>query len=256
MPKYERGIVTEMELGLKGKKALVEGSSSGLGLAIARALIAEGVSVAVVSRQLSKSEMVAKEIGAAAYLSADLDQKGAGKKLVLNAAQTLGGLDILITNTGGPKAASFLEIESSDWEEGFWRVYMSAVESIQAALPIMKKQKNGRIILLTSCAAKEPIAGLTISNGLRSGLLGLMKSISAEVAANGITVNSILPGFANTERLAELKLNEQSLLAQIPAKRIGEPSEVAALFVFLASSAASYITGQAIACDGGLLKGF
>jgi 3-oxoacyl-[acyl-carrier protein] reductase len=193
---------------------------------------------------------------AAAFFEADLDQPGTGAALVEKAAQSLGGLDILITNTAGPKAAPFLDISSSDWEAGFRRVYLSAVESIQAALPLMKKQKSGRIILLTSCAAKEPIPNLTVSNGLRAGLLGLMKSISNEVASEGITVNAVLPGFAKTEALGRLKLAEEELAAQVPAKRIGEPREVAALFVFLASEAASYITGQAIACDGGFLKSF
>ncbi len=245
-----------MELGLKGKKALVEGASSGLGFAVAQALSAEGVRVAIASSNHGRIQKAGSEIGAAACFQADLDEPGAGSALVEKAVAALGGLDILITNTGGPKAAPFLEISSKDWEEGFRRLYLSAVESIQAALPIMKKQKWGRILLLTSCAAKEPIPSLTVSNGLRSGLLGLMKSISSEVASEGITVNSVLPGFAKTERLSHLNLDEEKILSQIPAKRIGEPGEVAALFVFLASGAASYITGQAIACDGGYLRSF
>ena len=245
-----------MELGLKGKKALVEGASSGLGYAIAEALVAEGVRVAIASSNIDRIKKAASEIGASAYFEANLDNPGAGSALVEKVAQDLGGLDILITNTAGPKVAPFLEISTKDWETGFQRVYLSAIDSIRAALPMMKTQKHGRTILLTSCAAKEPIPRLTISNGLRAGLLGLMKSVSNEVAGDGITVNSVLPGFAKTEALSRLKLDEEKLVSQIPAKRIGEPREIAALFVFLASEAASYITGQAIACDGGYLKSF
>lgn len=245
-----------MELGLKGKKALVEGASSGLGYAIAKALVHEGVRVAIASSSLDRIKKAAKEIKAEAFFEANLDMPGAGSSLVEKATHALGGLDILVTNTAGPKAAPFLDISIGDWEAGFRRVYLSAVESIQAALPIMKKQKRGRIFLLTSCAAKEPIANLTVSNGLRAGLLGLMKSISNEVAAIGITVNSVMPGFAKTEALSHLNLDEEKLASQIAARRIGEPHEIANLFVFLASDAASYITGQAIACDGGYLKSF
>jgi 3-oxoacyl-[acyl-carrier protein] reductase len=245
-----------MQLGLKGKKALVEGASTGLGYAIAKGLANEGVRVAIASSNLDRIEKAASEIGAAVHFQADLDEPGAGLALVERAASLLGGLDILITNTGGPKVAPFLEISSKDWKEGFQRLYMSATESIQAALPLMKKQKWGRIILLTSCSAKEPIASMAISSSIRSGLLGLMKSVSNEVAFDNITVNSVLPGFIKTERLSHLNLDEEKIVSLIPAKRLGKPGEVADLFVFLASDAASYITGQAIACDGGYLKSF
>lgn len=245
-----------MELGLKGKRALVEGSSSGLGFAIAQKLAEEGAKVAVASSNLERVKKAAKEAKAAAFFAIDLDQKGGGTDLVRLACEALGGLDILVTNTGGPKAAPFLEVGFSDWEAGFRRLYMSTVESIHSALPIMKKQQYGRIVLMTSDAAKEPIPGLTVSNGLRPGLLGLMKSISSEVASFGITVNSILPGFIKTERLAELQLDERKLIETIPARRLGEASEVASLCAFLVSDQARYITGQAISCDGGYLRSY
>jgi len=245
-----------MDLGLKGKKALVEGASSGLGVAIAEAFVKEGVQVAIASSSLERIKKAGSEIGAAAFFEVDLDKPEAGSTLVEKAAASLGGLDILVTNTGGPKVASFQELSSKDWEEGFRHLFMSAVESIQAALPIMKKGNWGRILLLTSCAAKEPISSMLISSSIRAGLLGLMKSVSNEAAPFGITVNSVLPGFIKTERLSHLNLDENTILSRIPTKRMGEPREVAALFAFLVSDAASYITGQAIACDGGYLKSF
>ncbi len=244
-----------MELGLKGKRALVQGSSSGLGFAIAQTLAEEGAKVAVASSNPERVKKAAKEAGAAAFFAIDLDQKGGGTALVRSACEALGGLDILVTNTGGPKPAPFLELELSDWEAGFQKLYMSAVESISSALLIMKKQKYGRILLITSDAAKEPIPGLTLSNGFRSGLLGLMKSISSEVAPIGITVNSVLPGFIKTKRLKELQLDEK-VVETIPARRFGEPSELAALCAFLVSDQARYITGQAISCDGGYLRSY
>lgn len=245
-----------MELGLKGKRALVEGSSSGLGFAIAQLLVEEGAKVAVASSNQERVKKAVKETGATAFFAIDLDQKGGGTALVRSAYEALGGLDILVTNSGGPKAGPFLEIEFADWEAGFRRLYMSAVESIHTVLPIMKMQKYGRILLMTSDAAKEPIPGLTVSNGLRPGLLGLMKSISSEVASSGITVNSVLPGFIKTEHMAKLKLDEKKLTESIPAGRFGDPREVAALCAFLVSDQARYITGQAISCDGGLLRSY
>ncbi len=242
-----------MELGLKGKKALVLGASSGLGYTIAKALGQEGVRLAITSSNEDRIQKASKELQAIP-LVADFDK--AGNDLVQKAVNSLGGLDILIANTGGPTKGQFLDIDGAEWEKNFHRVFLSAVEAMQAAIPMMKKQKHGRIILLTSCAAKEPIANLTTSNALRAGLLGLMKSVSTEVAKDGITINSVLPGFVRTDALARLKLDEEKLLAQIPAARLGTVEEIANLFLFLASDAASYVTGQAIACDGGYLKSF
>ncbi len=244
-----------MDLGLQKKRVVVQGSSSGLGFAIAKAFSDEGAQLVICSRDQTKIEKAAKEIRGAIPLALDLDIPGNGRLLIQQAVQSLGGVDILVTNTGGPPKGDFADLTLQDWELGFKRLWQSAIESILEALPHMKKQQFGRIILSTSTAAKEPIPHLTISTGFRSGLIGLMKSISTEVAPYHITANALLPGYTRTERLKELKVSEEKLLAQIPMGRLGEPEELAALALFLSSTKASYITGQAIACDGGLIKG-
>ena len=245
-----------MDLNLQGKKVVVAGASSGIGFAVARTFVQEGAQVFVCSSHADKLEMAANQMGAAAFVPLDLDQPGNGTELIRLTKQTLGGIDVLVTNTGGPKAGWFQGLTLEDWNAGFHRLWMSAVESIREVLPLMREQKSGRIIILTSVSAKEPIAGLTLSNSYRAGLLGLMKSISREVAADQVTVNAILPGYTKTERLAELGVDEKVLTAQIPAKRLGHPEEIGALAVFLASSQAAYINGQAIACDGGYMHSY
>ena len=244
-----------MDLGIEGKRALVMGSSTGLGRGIAEALIAEGVQVAISARGQERLERTAAEIGAAAALPIDLDQPGAAIELVQAAQRDLGGLDILVTNTGGPPKGRFLHVTTEQWQQGFQGLWLSAVEAIRAALPHMQTQRWGRLLLVTSLSAKEPIPLLTVSNSLRPGLVGLANSLSKEVAADNVTVNALLPGYIDTERLADLGLDRAELAASIPAQRIGSPAELGALAAFLASDHAGYITGQAIACDGGRRAG-
>jgi 3-oxoacyl-[acyl-carrier protein] reductase len=244
-----------MDLGLRQKRVLVQGASSGLGFAIAKAYAEEGAIVALCSRDAVRVQAAVKQIPGSCGFVCDLDKRGAGSHLVKEAVEKLGGIDILVTNTGGPPKGLFSELSIDDWQKGFERLYLSAVESIREALPFMRSQKWGRILLSTSSAAKEPIWSLTLSNALRSGLLGLMKTLSLEVSADQVTVNALLPGYIRTERLKELGVIEKEAALQIPAKRFGNPEEYAALAVFLGSSKASYITGQAIGCDGGFVKG-
>lgn len=248
-------VGVSMDLQLKNKRVLVQGSSSGLGFAIAQAYAQEGAIVAICSRDSERIVKASQKIPASLPLTCDLNLPGAGKKLVQQVVEKLGGLDILITNTGGPPKGPFQDLTEADWRQGFQNLWMSAVESIQEALKSMTAQRWGRIILSTSTAAKEPIPGLMISNSFRSGLLGLMKSLSQETAPYQVTVNSILPGYTNTDRLKEFDVSEQEWGEIIPAQRLGKPEEFAALAVFLGSESAGYITGQAIACDGGLIKG-
>lgn len=243
-----------MELNLKGKRALVLGGSTGIGYAMAEMLIAEGAKVAIAARRKDVLDGAAKKLGATPLVT-DLSRPGAGRSVVEAAIKALGGIDILITNTGGPAAGTFEKITGDAWSEGFNSLWMSVIDTAQAALPDMRSRKWGRIILLLSTTAKEPITTLTVSNGFRAGLVGVAKSLSIEVAADGITVNCILPGFTRTDRLAELGLTEEKMIAVVPAKRLGEPNEPAALAAFLASDRAAYITGQAIAVDGGRTKG-
>jgi 3-oxoacyl-[acyl-carrier protein] reductase len=243
-----------MDLMLKGKRALVLGASAGLGRAIAEALVQEGAAVAICSRDEARVTAAAKEIGAQHGIPCDLSQPGAAVKLVETAIQKLHGVDILVTNTGGPPTGTFGAVTTAAWQTGFQSLWLSTTEAINAALPGMRERKWGRVLLVTSVAAKEPMAGLTVSNGLRAGLLGLTKSLATEVAADGVTVNALLPGYTRTERLKELKVDD-TMLAQIPARRLGEPEELAAMTTFLASPRAAYVTGQAIAVDGGYLHG-
>lgn len=239
-----------MDLGLTRKKALVFGSSAGLGRAIAAALVAEGAWVAVSSRGGDKLADTQREIGAKVALPVDLERPGAGADVVVRAQQALGGLDILVTNCGGPKKGSFVELDGPSWELAFRSLWMSAVDGIRAALPNMIANGWGRVLMVTSSTGKEPFPGLTLSNALRPGLLGLANSLSKEVAEHGVTVNAIMPGIIETERLQELGI-ANDFAARIPAHRLGRPQEIGALAAFLASEQAGYITGQAIACDGG-----
>ncbi len=244
-----------MDLDLKGKKALVFGSSGGIGRAVAEALIFEGASVFLNSRDEERLEQSINETKALGGVLADLTKPHQAKRATNDAINKMDGLDILVMNTGGPKKGSFLEITGEQWQLDFQNLWLSFVEATKEVLPLMKEQKFGRIILITSLAAKEPITNLTTSNGLRAGLAGLCKSLANEVAIDGITVNLLLPGYTNTDRLKELNLSEEKIRQMIPAGRLGDPKELANMACFLASPLAGYITGQSIAIDGGVLKG-
>ncbi|QSQ20353.1 SDR family oxidoreductase [Pyxidicoccus parkwayensis] len=245
-----------MDFGLKGRRALVMGGSAGLGYAIAEALVKEGATVAICSRGGEKLEKAAKQLGAALAVPCDLNQPGAAKRLVEETVAKLGGVDVLVVNTGGPPAGGFESLTGEQWQLGFQSLWMAAVDGIQAALPGMKERKWGRVVLVTSLAAREAMSNLTISNGLRAGLLGLVKTVSNEVAQYGVTINAVLPGYHATERMTQLGLTDEKVAPQIPARRLGRPEELAAVAAFLASEPASYVTGQSIVVDGGAQRGF
>jgi 3-oxoacyl-[acyl-carrier protein] reductase len=242
-----------VDLGLSNKRALVTGASRGLGKAIAAALAAEGAKVAVCARDTARLEAAAKEIGAIG-LAADLSQPGAANAVLRQAGEKLGGVDILAVNTGGPAAGGFADISDDAWRKAFEGLWISAVDLIRGALPGMRQRRWGRIMIVTSISAKEPLQNLMISNALRPGLHGLVNALSREVAGDGVTVNAIMPGYTLTERIRELGVDEKQAAAQIPAGRMGRPEEFGALAAFLASAQAGYICGQAIACDGGFLR--
>lgn len=244
-----------MDFRLADRTALVFGGSKGLGRAIAEALIAEGMRVAIVARNPARTREVADQIGAAA-LPGDLSRPGAGADIVRLAARELGEWpDVLVTNTGGPTQGPFESTGSQQWQSAFESLLLSTVESIREVLPHMRRKNWGRIIAVASLAAKEPHPGLMLSNCLRAGLLGLVNGLSREVARDGITINALLPGFIRTDRLTDLGIDELEVGQKIPAGRLGKPSEFAAVAAFLASDQATYLTGQAIAIDGGLMHG-
>lgn len=242
-----------MDLGLKDRRALVMGGSRGLGKAIAQALVAEGSQLAICGRDAGRVAVTAAELGAAG-IACDLSVPGAATALVAEAVRRLGRLDVLVVNTGGPPPGLFADLADAAWHAAFEGLWMSSVGAIRAALPGMRTRRWGRVIVVTSIAAREPVANLMLSNSLRAGLHGLVNGLSREVASDGITVNALLPGYTLTERLAELGLDEARLAAQIPAGRLGRPADFGAVAAFLASEPAGYITGQALAVDGGLLQ--
>ncbi|MGD0505866.1 MAG: SDR family oxidoreductase [Steroidobacteraceae bacterium] len=242
-----------MDLGLKGRRALVMGGSRGLGKAVAEVLAEEGARVAICARDAGRVAATAAQIGAEG-LVCDLSIPGAADTLVRKAQNLLGHLDVLVVNTGGPPPGQFADLSDLAWHMAFEQLWMSSVGAIRAALPDMRARRSGRVIVITSIAAREPVANLMLSNSLRAGLHGLINTLSKEVAADQVTVNALMPGYTLTERLEELHLDEAKLAAQIPARRLGRSRDFAALAAFLASDQAGYVTGQAIACDGGLLQ--
>ncbi|MBC86395.1 MAG: short-chain dehydrogenase [Bdellovibrionaceae bacterium] len=245
-----------MELGLSGKRALVFGASDGIGKAIAESLIGEGAEVILNSRSADKLEKTVSAIGAKGFVAGDLSLSGEGDRVVQQAIKEFGPVDILVTNTGGPAKNNFMDVSTEQWQTDFNSLWMSTVDAVKACLPGMQERRYGRVLMITSIAAKEPLVGLTTSNGLRAGLNGLSKTISQEMASFGITSNVVLPGYTNTDRLKALNLSEEQIKKMVPTGRLGEPKELADLVTFLASERAAYINGQVIAVDGGVLGSY
>jgi 3-oxoacyl-[acyl-carrier protein] reductase len=242
-----------MNFGLAGKRALVTGASRGLGRAVASALRSEHAQVAICARDASRLRDTAGALGALAF-ARDLTPRGSAILLAEEVIATMGGIDILVVNTGGPPVGTFEAVDDPDWISAIDGMFLSAVGLIRAVLPGMRERKWGRILIVTSVAGREPHPALVLSNAVRPALHGLVNALSREVAADGITVNALLPGFTLTERLQELGVDEATIAQKVPAKRMGRPEEFAALATFLASEQAGYICGQAIACDGGMLR--
>ena len=261
-----------MEISLLGKRALVGGSSRGIGLAIAQQLAASGASVTVMARNAATLQKIIDEFPITykeqqhQFLVVDFTDFE-GYKETLTAYFQKMTIDILINNTQGPKAGTSLEKNISDYQEAFDVLFKSVVFTTQLALDHMKKQQWGRIINVASVSVKEPLSYLVLSNTIRAAVVTWAKSLATEIAPYKITVNNILTGYFDTERLAELnkKKAEQlgipiaevrdHMISQVPMKRIGDPKEYGFLATFLASEQAAYITGTSIPIDGGLLKG-
>jgi 3-oxoacyl-[acyl-carrier protein] reductase len=239
-----------LNLGLEGRVALVGGASRGLGRAVAEELVAEGASVAVCAR---RPEAAAEQLGALA-LAADVAVEGEPTRVVEECAAHFGRLDIVVANAGGPPAGSLESFDADDWRRATALVLSSTVELARASVPHMRRRGWGRILCVTSIVQKRPADNLLLSNALRPAVAGFAHSLAREVAKDGITVNTILPGYTRTERMVELEIGAETE-AEIPLGRLGEPREFAAAAAFLVSERASYITGAALAVDGGWLRG-
>lgn len=260
-----------MDLGLKDKVALVAAASQGLGRAVAEELAAEGASLVLCARNPSAlaetAAAIADSTGAHVLaVPADVTDMDQIERLVQSAAERFGRVDILVTNAGGPPAGQFDQLSREQWEQATRLTLFSAIELVRQVLPGMKERRWGRILNITSIAVKQPVENLMLSNSLRAGLTGFARTLANEVAAYGVTVNNILPGYTRTERLEELAhmmASKQGISPaefrakweqEIPMRRLGEPREFAALAAFLVSERASYITGTSIQVDGGWIR--
>ena len=261
-----------MDLHLKDKRAFIAGSSRGLGFATALTLAREGCKVAVNSREERKAKAAAEKIftetGAQAYgLVGDVGEASAVDVLIQSAVEALGGLDILITNAGGPPAGSFESFAEADWLRAVDTSFMSHVRLIRAALPHLRRSSAPRVLAIASYTVKQPLPNLILSNSVRAATVGLIKSLALDLGRENIRFNTILPGWTSTERVEGLmafraKNNKTGVeeefakqTAEIPLGRMGQPQEFANAAAFLVSPAASYIHGVALAVDGGIIKG-
>jgi 3-oxoacyl-[acyl-carrier protein] reductase len=252
-----------MDLGIKNKTAFVAASSQGLGKSVAIELAKEGASIIICGRNKTNLENTRQEIEKETHthvlaLCGDLSRATERDEIIHNALKAHSTIDILVTNTGGPPSGKFEKFRQEDWDYAYQNLLLSVVGLVNGFLPGMKKQKWGRIISITSMAVKQPVNNLVFSNSVRASVVGLMKTLSNELAMDNITVNNVMPGYTETERLTELIKNDptfSSAKSEIPMGRFGRPEEFAAAVCFLASERASYITGQSLAVDGGWIRG-
>lgn len=259
-----------MDLNLAGKTALVAASSQGLGFAIAERLVREGANVVISGRSKDKliqkvAELESIGLGKAACQQADLTNADEIKQLVSFTAETFGGIDILVNNAGGPPAGTFESFSDEAWQASFELNLLSYIRMIREALPYLK-QRGGKILNIASSSIKEPIPGLILSNTFRTGIIGLSKTLAAELAPYQILINTIAPGRIATDRVkhldqvnadklgVDLETIEANAKAMIPLKRYGNPEEFANVAAFLLSDANSYMTGSAFLVDGGMVK--
>ena len=245
-----------MDLGLKDTRALITAASKGLGRACAAALAQEGAHVFIVSRDDARLAETEREIGAAGHLAVDLSRLGGPERAVEAAAARLGGLDILVCNAGGPPPGTFESTPVDAWEVGYNLTLMSTVRLTKAALPLLKESGRGRIVNITSISVRQPIPNILLSNAFRSAVTAMAKTLSAEVASFGVTVNNLAPGTIMTDRIRQLYSGSvEDVAAGIPMGRIGTPEEFGAACAFLCSAHAGYITGQNLLIDGGYYHG-
>ena len=261
-----------MDLGLKGRVAAVAAASRGLGRASARALAAEGASVAICGRDEGRlratADEIARETGARVLpVVADVGVAEQCAAFVERAAAELGRLDVLVTNTGGPRPGGFEALGDGDWQQAFEVTLRNVVALVRAAVPHMRRQRWGRVVNIASLSARQPIDGLVLSNAFRPAIAGLSKTLANELGADNILVNTLCPGYTRTDRLEELaRVRSQAtgvtreeyfagLARTVPLGRIAEPEEFASVVAFLCSERASYLTGLTLQVDGGTARG-
>ncbi len=260
-----------MDLGLKGKVAIVAAASKGLGKAVARELAQEGARIAICARDAQQLERTAGEIRQATGAEVlaqplDVTDYPAVQKFVAATEERFGRVDICVTNAGGPPAKKFADISVEEWRTAVDVTLMSAVYFAKEVLPRMQKNRWGRLLTITSLSVKQPVDGLLLSNSIRAAVTGMARTLANEYGPHGITVNNVCPGYTRTERLDELAARMsaaenisadkifQRWSAQIPLGRVASPEEFAAVVAFLASERASYVNGVTLAVDGGWVK--
>ncbi|PWH17434.1 MAG: 3-oxoacyl-ACP reductase [Anaerolineae bacterium] len=261
-----------MDLKLQGKRALVTGASRGLGFATARLLSREGCQIAINGRDETRLQTAVLKIsnetrGPVYGLVGDVSQPHEAEQVVRQAAETLGGLDLLVCNAGGPPPGAFESFDEEAWQRAINLTFMSNVRLIKAALPYLRQSQSASVLTVTSYSVKQPIVNLVLSNSIRSATVGLTKSLALELGKDGIRFNSILPAWTETERVTELmtaraRANGTTVEEEIakqakesPLGRMASPEEFAAVAVFLLSPVASYVTGVMLSVDGGMYKG-
>ena len=261
-----------MELGLKGKRALVTASSRGIGKACALELAREGADLVICARGAEALEAARAEIAGetgvkVVAVPADLSFGAQIEELIDRTRSELGGIDVLVTNAGGPPSGNFMDFDDEAWMKAVALNLMSVVRLNRAVVPMMREAGEGSIVNLTSISVKEPIKGLVLSNSVRAGVVGLSKTLANELGPDGIRVNVVCPGYTATDRMTELMTARAEregksydeiaagFYASVPLGEFGKPSDIARMVAFLASDAAGYVTGVTVQVDGGAVRG-
>lgn len=259
-----------MDLGLKGKVALVTAGSAGIGRATALAFAREGARVAICARDIARLEQAAEELRAATgaevdAFACDLADASQVSAMVERVIERCGTVHALVNNAGGPPPGSFGQVSDADWQRAFELTLMSAVRTTRAVLPFMRRQRWGRIVNVSSYSVKQPIPDILLSNALRLGVAGWAKTLASEVARDNVLINTVGPGWTRTDRVTRMIAArigtgasaadvEAQIVHEVPLGRLGEPEEVADVIVFLASERASFVTGTLLAVDGGVVR--